>query len=95
MHTKDKLAAALREAELEVMATKAEGGWYDDYLSPEPFPLVMLEVDLKEAGTPAALALVKRALNGEFDATPSEAEEWAHSEDGRATFQQMGAVPKV
>ena len=38
MHTKDILAAALRDAGLPLMAARAAEGYYHDYLSPLPMP---------------------------------------------------------
>lgn len=72
MHTKDFLAGELRKAGLEDMAAKAETGYYHDFLSPLATPAIQLASDLAEAGTPAALALRVRHMNGEFDASDEE-----------------------
>lgn len=82
MHSKDKLANALIEAGLNEMAGKAARGYYHDYLSPLATPCIQLAADLAKVGTPAALALRKHHLGGEFDATREEADEWMKSEDG-------------
>lgn len=89
MHTKDILAAELAKAGLPDMAAKAAQGYYHDFLSPLTFPCLQLGEDLALAGTPAAMALRARHLNGEFDATQGESEEWAESPEGRNTFQQL------
>ena len=89
MHTKDKLAAALREAGLEDMAAKAAEGYYHDFLSPLATPCLQLSNDLAAVGTPAAMALRQRHHNGEFDASVEESEAWAKGSDGQAAFNEL------
>lgn len=89
MHSKDFLAQELRAAGLDAMADKAATGWYHDYLSPLDAPAITLADDLAVAGTPAAMALRKRHLNGEFDATKEESDDWARSPEGQETFDRL------
>lgn len=89
MHTKDILATELTKAGLPEMAAKAATGYYHDYLSPLAMPCIQLAEDLAKAGTPAALTLRARHLNGEFDATIEEGQEWANSADGRVSFNLL------
>lgn len=89
MHTKDNLAAALSNAGLADMATKASEGYYHDYLSPLTLPCQQLVADLHRVGTPEARALAVRAMNGEFDANHEEAGAWAASAEGKAAFRQL------
>jgi hypothetical protein len=89
MHTKDKLAAALHEAELHDLALLAANGHFDDFLSELAFPQIILAEALHKVGTPAAYALRERLMNGEFDATLKEAEAWAESPDGQTTFARL------
>ena len=56
MHTKDILAAALRDAGLPLMAARAAEGYYHDYLSPLPMPEKKLCDELTIAGTPDTVA---------------------------------------
>lgn len=93
MHTKDKLAAALRDAGLAPMAEKAATGWYHDFLSPLAMPCQQLATDLGvHAHNPtsprqaAARALLKRHMNGDFDASRAESEAWSASQEGRSVF---------
>ena len=96
MHTNDKLAAALEDAGLLEMAGKARVGYYHDYMSPLATPCLQLASDLATAGTPKALALRDRHLNGEFDATPQEGKEWMNSPDGKETFSHLSpAMRKI
>jgi hypothetical protein len=88
-HTKDILAAELRNANLHEMADKAATGYYHDYLSPLAAPCIQLAEDLAKVGTPEALALRKRHLNGEFDATKEESDAWAASPDGQDAFNSL------
>lgn len=89
MHTKDILASELTKAGLPEMASKAATGYYHDFLSPLAMPCMQLATDLARAKTPAAWALRARHLNGEFDATKEESDEWAKSPDGKQTFQPL------
>jgi hypothetical protein len=89
MHTKDILAAELRKAGLTEMADKAATGYYHDFLSPLALPEMQLAQDLANAGTPEALALRARHINGEFDASREESGTWAKSPEGRETFAAL------
>ena len=88
-HTKDILAAELAKADLPDMAVKAAEGYYHDFLSPLALPCLQLAEDLAQAGTPAAMAIRARHLNGEFDATADESETWVKNPDGRNAFQRL------
>jgi hypothetical protein len=89
MHTKDYLAQELRAAGLEDLATLASTGYFHDFLSPLDFPEMALAQALENAGTPAARALLKRHMNGEFDASAEEGEDWAASEDGQDAMRRL------
>lgn len=89
MHTKDKLAAELNKAGLGKMAILAAQGYYHDFLSPLATPCLQLAADLAAAGTPEALALRERHLNGEFDASKEEGEEWWKSEGEHALMSDI------
>ena len=89
MHTKDLLASALRSIGCEEMALKAEVGYYDDFLSPLAMPITALLRDLDRLRTDEAMALRRRVMNGEFDATPEESEAWAKSPDGQQVLGKL------
>jgi hypothetical protein len=95
MHTKDMLAAALREVGLDRMAERAATGHYHDYLSPLDFPeLTLLDELTAEAGRRletkgAIMALRRRVMSGEFDATKEESDAWANSPDGQAAIRRL------
>lgn len=94
MHTKDILAAALREVGLDAMADQAATGYYHDFLSPLDLPEMQLMHDLAQAARSSAnpdaiLALRQRAINGDFDASNEESDEWAASEDGQDAFRSL------
>lgn len=76
-----KLAAALREAGLPEHAKRAEEGWFNEYFGRFECPQLTLLHDLVIYGKHD---LAERVRNGEFDAGPEEAEEWANSPEGRA-----------
>lgn len=89
MHTKDILAAELYKAGLGDMAMRAAQGYYHDFLSPLATPCIQLAADLAAVGTPAALALRARHLDGEFDASAEEGEEWWRAEGKHALFSDI------
>ena len=89
MHTKDRLAEALRAAGLPGMAESAAAGQYDDYLADDPLPILTLVSDLAKVGTPDAMALRLRVIDGEFDATAEESEAWAASPEGQAALGML------
>lgn len=89
MHTKDILAQELRKAGLNEMADKAATGYYHDFLSPLDTPCIQLATDLAAVGTPDAIALRNRHLNGEFDASSEESDEWAKSPEGKRTISSL------
>ena len=95
-HTKDKLAAALRAVGLNEMADKAATGYYHDFLSPRDLPEIALAFDLAGAAklddperARNILALRERVIDGDFDASAEESEEWAKSPEGQAAFKQL------
>jgi hypothetical protein len=97
VHTKDKLASALREVGLDGMADLAWTGYYHDFLSPLELPEMTLVNQLNiEATKPAnvkhrmAIAeLRNRVINGEFDASAAESEAWAASPEGQAAMEKL------
>lgn len=89
MHTKDRLAQELRTIGLDGMAAFAEQGKYDDFLSDEVCGITCLVNELAKVGTVEALALRRRAIEGEFDATKEESDAWAASPDGQEAFRML------
>lgn len=95
MHTKDQLAEALRAIGLTEMAERAATGYYHDFLSPLDLPEMALVTALGASATQhpdkaeAIEALRRRVINGEFDASQEESEEWASSADGQAAFRSL------
>lgn len=76
MKPHEKLSAELHKIGLGDMAVRAAHGYYHDFLSPLATPCMQLAADLAAVGTPEAMALRARHINGEFDATKEEGEEW-------------------
>lgn len=97
-HTKDMLADALREIGLNDMADKAATGFYHDFLSPLDLPEMQLINELGAAMSKATdrkdqiMALRMRVIDGDFDASAEESEEWAKSAEGQETFKKL--LPK-
>lgn len=95
-----KLAAALRAIPgiPPVMTERAERGYYHDFLSPLPTPLLQLVADLTELaaspGTPRDSRPLLRSMaqavkDGEYDATKEESDAWARSPEGQAAFGEL------
>lgn len=85
--TSDLLADALdAEGAPREMVDAARSGHYDDFRSELAFPLTQLVHDATRFGMDG---IVKRALDGEFDAQDWEAEAWRASPEGRATFHEL------
>lgn len=95
MHTKDMLADALQQVGLDEMSAKARTGFYHDFLSPLDLPEMALITALGAAVTAhpakadAIMALRNRVIDGDFDASAEESEEWAKSEEGQETFGRL------
>lgn len=95
MHTKDILAAALRDVGLDAMAERAATGFYHDFLSPLDLPELTLLDDLAVAASRhpekrgAIMALRERVKDGDFDATAEESDEWANSPEGKDAFRRL------
>lgn len=86
-----RLAQALRLAGAPgEMITRAEEGYYDDYKSPLAAPIYQLVLDCQAIGTSKMHNIAQMAISGEFDGQQWEADEWAKSEEGKATLGELG-----
>jgi hypothetical protein len=85
--TTEKLAEALSLAGApKWMIDNANHGLYDDYKSSIATPIYTLVFDAESMGL---REIAQRARDGEFDAQTWEADEWATSAEGRATFAEF------
>lgn len=98
--TSQKLADALRAAGFEALAKRAEADEFHDYLSPHATPeleLVRLlgqEIEAaRMAGDQRRLTAAgnvrMRVVDGDFDATKEEGDEWAASPEGQEAFAKL------
>jgi len=80
------------------MIRRAVDGHYHDFLSPLDFPEIQLVADLRELASqpatprnsrPLLREMAQRVINGEFDASKAESDEWARSDEGQETFRQL------
>jgi hypothetical protein len=97
--TTEKLAQALEQANAPaVMIEQARTGYYDDYKSTVSAPIMALVVDCRRwaSSTNGLQEIAELAKGGEYDAPSWEADEWAKSEEGQATFAEFmsGFLPK-
>jgi hypothetical protein len=105
-HTTAKLARALEgiPGVPNEMIEHARTGFYHDYLSPLDTPAVQLVADLRELaarpGTPRnsrplLRVLATAVIDGQYDASKEESDEWARSQEGQETIAEFtgGAMP--
>ena len=95
--TSENLAKVLEEVGLHSMVLKARADQYHDFLSDDAMCAVTLEQELRMARDrqPDPIlakmieAIRQQHLNGEFDASTEESDEWAKSPDGQAAFGML------
>lgn len=88
--TTERLARALMELDdpkLIWMIERARQGYYDDFKSPLAMPLHQLVLDLQAVGHPE---MIRRVIDGEFDATLEEGDEWFRREGHTLLFDEKG-----
>jgi hypothetical protein len=96
-HTTVKLARALKAIPgvPSEMIKRATDGYYHDFLSPLDLPEVQLVADLRELADrpatprnsrPLLRALAKAVIDGQYDASKEESDEWARSPEGQETM---------
>src|SRR5262245_4703740 len=84
-----KLSAALREAGITGLAQEAERRDFNDFIGIYDLPAITLAELLRKIGTPAALAVRVRLIDGEFDASKEESDEWARSPEGQDAMRRL------
>lgn len=107
-HTTAKLARALEAIPgvPKAMIERARDGFYHDYLSPLDTSELQLVTDLRDLADrpatprnsrPLLRALAKAVIDGQYDASREEADEWAQSAEGRETMAAFTglAAPRV
>lgn len=92
MRSTDKLVIALEtfRASPEFIA-RARADYYHDYKGQHACPITQLVADARKAGLPE---IASRAINGDFDATKEESDEWASSPEGQAVFAELLGVKR-
>jgi hypothetical protein len=101
--TSENLAQVLHSVGLFDMEVRARADMYHDFLSDDALCSLTLERELREARDAAPDPIIakmieairQRHLNGEFDASMEESDEWAASPEGLAAFGMLvGKVPE-
>lgn len=95
--TSENLAKVLESVGLHGMALKARGDEYHDFLSDDPMCAITLEQELRMARdrcpdkerAARIEAIRQRHLNGDFDASKEESDEWAASPEGQEAFGML------
>jgi hypothetical protein len=86
------LAADLRAAGLDELASLAELSEWNDYFGESAMPQMELiaAINAQDHVSPAVRKeLVENVMDGKYDGTKAESDEWARSPEGRATFDQL------
>ena len=95
--TSEKLAKRLDEVGLDGVAEMARADMFHDFRSPFALPEMELEAALR-AARDACMDDVRRVniedvrldlINGEFDASAEEGDEWAAGPEGQAAFRSL------
>jgi hypothetical protein len=80
------------------LINQARAGYYHDYMSPIPMPDVQLVCDLRELNERIAAThgvhgmlnnLTSEVIDGKFEATVKEGEDWLLSDAGQAALKQL------
>ena len=96
--TSQHLADVLRAAGFEDLASRAEADEFHDFLSDHAFPELRLADELADLmnrdSTPQAQRIAAhhirmRLIDGEFDASLKESDEWAASPEGQAAADAL------
>jgi hypothetical protein len=92
------LGAALTEAGLKPLASRAIDGEWNDYFGMHPVPKANLVILLKQEQQRTLNVMertrigrvIKRIEEGEFDSTLEEGNEWAASPEGQRAWRELG-----
>jgi hypothetical protein len=90
--TTERLAQALAAADAPAqMIEQARAGYFDDYKSPLAMPLNQLVATCRNLAPsyPGLTGIAERVIDGEFDSTKEESDEWARSPEGQEAFRQL------
>lgn len=89
----ERLKAALLELpesqDRDLILQRAAANIYHDFKSDFPAPKRLLVKHLRDAGLNA---LASRVIEGEFDQTKEEADEWSKTPEGKETLQAIGLL---
>jgi hypothetical protein len=91
----DLLARRLMLLGLNELAKEVAAGKYHDYLSPYPLPELKLVNELARFATALPdksteiMAVRRDIIDGKYDATKEESDEWAASPEGQAAFRKL------
>lgn len=82
-----KLVRALEGASApDYLVKRAKENAFHDFLSPSPMPIHDLVSECRKVGLHG---IAKRAIEGEFDATKPESDEWMRSDDGQRALTML------
>jgi hypothetical protein len=89
-----KLYEALRAADLPDLAERAKAGEWNDFFgrhdAPQHHLIAQLEKRIPRRQDPETIqGVIQQVIDGEFDGTKAEADEWAASEEGQAIFREL------
>lgn len=86
--TKVRLAKDLKDHNApEWMIKNAIDGYYDDYESNLPMPIMQLVIDCEQVGLKE---IANKARNGDYDCTKEEADRWMNGKEGKNVLSELG-----
>lgn len=94
-HSSIILAEALDAQGFKQLAKRARKHEFHDFRSPHALPQHELVAELSEFQRQSAERLKMRVIEGEFDATKEESDEWAASPEGQAAMEALGASARA
>jgi hypothetical protein len=95
-----KLHDALKKAGLHDLADRAADSEWNDYFGKHELPQHALVAELRaRASADPSLQrncerLVRQVIEGEFDGTREESDEWASSEEGQRVMDELAQTPR-
>jgi hypothetical protein len=87
--TSERLAERLEKVGLLELAVRARKGDFSDYESTSATPKLDLIRELWKYPFPEARAIRQQVIDGEFDETREESEEWAKTPEAQEIFRRL------
>lgn len=81
------LKKEIQRPKIIAIINRAEKDYYHDFFGTPDMPEMQLIADLREAG--ASNQIIQNVVNGKYDASKEDSEEWSKSPEGQETFANL------